>query len=151
MPAVSAAILAAGVLTAPLMAAHAQANSAMSEHASKAATQEETVEQRIATLRSELKITPAEENDWNAVAQTMRDNAAAMEKLANDKAAQSQQTVTAVQDLQTYAEFAQAHVDHLKLLTERFQTLYNMMPEQQRKRADQVFEQSHRAEQNNQG
>ena len=49
------------------------------------------------------------------------------------------QGVTAVEDLQTYQQFAQAHVDGLKNLIAAFQTLYASMPDQQRKLADDVF------------
>ena len=111
----------------------------------------ETIDQRIATLHTELKITPAEEADWKAVAQTMRDNADAMAKLAGDKQAQSPSAMTAVEDLQTYSTFAQAHVDHLKKLTSAFTTLYNSMPDKQKKLADQVFARSHHDAQNKQG
>ena len=47
--------------------------------------------------------------------------------------------MTAVQDLQTYQQFAQAHVDGLKNLTAAFSTLYDAMPDAQKKVADQVF------------
>jgi hypothetical protein len=56
-----------------------------------------------------------------------------------------------VQDLQTYSEFAQAHVDHLKQLTAAFETLYNAMPAAQKKIADSVFSRAHQQESGNQG
>ena len=141
------AVLGALMLTGPLLPAQAQTSSTAAPTAAPTAKQrqaaaaqhEETVEQRIRTLHAELKITPAEESDWQAVAQTMRDNAAAITKLADEKASQSQQGMTAVDDLQTYMQFAQAHVDGLKNLMASFQTLYNAMPDPQKKLADQVF------------
>ena len=114
------------------------------EHADRAEQRGETIEQRITTLHTQLKITPAEETKWQAVAQVMRDNAASMEKLASDKASQSQTEMTAVDDLQTYEQFAQAHVDGLKKLVASFQTLYDAMPQSQKKLADQVFDKSQR-------
>jgi hypothetical protein len=111
-------------------------------HQTRAQRKAETIDQRITALHSELKITPAEESDWQAVAQTMRDNATSIEKLAADRA--SQQNVTAVEDLQDYQKFAQAHVDGLTKLISTFQTLYTAMPDQQKKIADQVFQHSHR-------
>jgi chromosome segregation ATPase len=146
-----AAIISATLLAAPLAPALAQTSGAMSSMQSKAATHEETVDQRIATLRSELKITPAEESDWQAVAQTMKDNAAAMEKMASDKTTKSDETMSAVEDLHTYAQFAEAHVEHLKLLTMAFETLYNKMPDDQKKLADQVFARSRHEDTNGQG
>jgi hypothetical protein len=146
----AAALIGASLLAAPLAPALAQGTTApgassqsgtkMSARDTRAAARAETVEQRIATLHAELKITPAEESNWNAVAQAMRDNAQAMEKLVSDKA--SQTNMTAVEDLQTYQQFAQARVDGLKTLESSFQTLYNSMPDQQKKLADQVFQNS---------
>ncbi len=138
----ASALLAGAVLLAsPLRPALAQSPSAMSSHEASAAEHEDTIDQRINSLHAELKITPAEESKWQAVATTMRDNAASMEKLASDKAAEK--TMTAVEDLQSYQQFAQAHVEHLKKLTAAFETLYNTMPAEQKKTADAVFERSH--------
>jgi hypothetical protein len=148
---VTAATLGAALLLSPLAPALAQSDTKMADHASRAAAQEDTIEQRITTLHGELKITPSEETDWKAVAQTMRDNASAMAQLAAQKESQGQSGMTAVQDLQTYAEFAQAHVDHLKKLTSAFETLYDAMPAAQKKVADQVFERSHRQDSDHQG
>jgi hypothetical protein len=146
----SALLFGAVLLTSPLAPALAQSNSAMSAHEASATQHEDTIDQRISTLHEELKITPAEESDWQAVATTMRDNAAAMERLASDKAA-SAKSMTAVEDLQTYQQFAEAHVEHLKKLTAAFETLYNTMPAEQKKIADQVFDRSHHDEDRGRG
>jgi protein CpxP len=108
----------------------------------KAATdmKPETVEARITKLHADLKITPAEEPKWNDVAQAMRDNAAAMEKLVAEKRTQAPQTLTAVDDLKNYEEFAQAHLSGLKNLTSSFKSLYDAMPDAQKKNADVVFQ-----------
>jgi len=100
----------------------------------------ETVEQRITSLHVALKITPDEEANWTTVAQAMRDNAAAMEKLIAERTAQEPKGMTAVEDLQAYQKFAQAHVDGLKNLISAFDTLYNAMPDSQKKVADKVFQ-----------
>ncbi|SKA12082.1 LTXXQ motif family protein [Enhydrobacter aerosaccus] len=108
--------------------------------AAQAATssQPETVEQRITQLKTALKITPDQEPKWNAVAQAMRENAAAMDKLVKEKHAKDP-NMTAVQDLETYRDFTQAHLDGLKNLIPAFDALYNSMPDAQKKNADQVF------------
>ena len=137
-----AALMGATFLTTPLAAtrALAQAAPAATPVASAAAeTKGETVEQRITNLHAALKITPAEEAQWNGVAQAMRENAAAMDKLVATGRTTPPQNMTAVQDLQNYQQFAQAHVDGLKNLTSAFSTLYNAMPDAQKKVADQVF------------
>jgi hypothetical protein len=137
-----AVLCGAVLLTAPVALVHAQTGNAMADHQSRADAHAETIEQRITTLHGELKITSAEESDWQAVAKTMRVNASAMQKLAATKASESQAGMTAIEDLQTYTDFAQAHADGLKKLTASFQTLYEAMPAEQKKIADQIFEKS---------
>jgi protein CpxP len=100
----------------------------------------ETVEQRITQLKTALKITPDQESKWNAVAQAMRDNAASMEKLVAAKRAIAPASMTAVDDLKTYQEFTQVRLDGLKNLTSAFKSLYDSMPADQKKNADQVFQ-----------
>jgi protein CpxP len=99
----------------------------------------ETVEQRITTLKTSLKITAGQEMGWTAVATTMRDNAAAMDKLVQTKRKMSPESMTAVDDLNTFQDFTQARMDGLKKLTSTFKTLYDSMPADQKKNADQVF------------
>ncbi|MBF0562672.1 MAG: Spy/CpxP family protein refolding chaperone [Alphaproteobacteria bacterium] len=103
-------------------------------------TKVETVEQRITNLHQALKITPDQESKWTDVAQAMRENAAAMQKLVSEKATQSPQNMTAVQDLKAYEKFTQAHADGLKNLIPDFEALYNFMPDPQKKIADEVFQ-----------
>ncbi len=151
LPALCAAAVSAMLAAAPAASAQpagdpSTTGGSSTHQESRADQAADTIEQRIASLHESLKITPAEEADWKAVAQTMRDNVDAMQKLAGEKGSQSS-TMTAVQDLQTYSAFAQAHVDHLKKLTSAFATLYNTMPAKQKKLADQVFARSHHDEQ----
>lgn len=137
-----AALLSAPLAAAPFFAAHAQtpaAPAATANPATAADERAETVEQRITKLHQELKITPEQETKWNDVAQAMRDNAANMQKLVAEKKKQAPQNMTAVDDLETYQKFAQAHVDGLKHLNSAFKSLYSAMPDPQKKNADQVF------------
>ena len=99
----------------------------------------ETVDQRIATLKTALKITPDQEPKWSKVATAMRENATAMDKLVTDKRAKAD-SMTAVDDLKTYQDFTKAHLDGLKNLTSAFKSLYDAMPADQKKNADQVFQ-----------
>ena len=69
----------------------------------------------------------------------MRDNASAMEKLVQTKRAIAPASMTAVDDLMTYEEFTKVRLDGLKNLTSAFKSLYNTMPADQQKNADQVF------------
>jgi protein CpxP len=140
-----AALMGATFLATPLTATGALAQAAATPTPAAATATEtkgETVEQRITALHASLKITTAEETQWNGVAQAMRENAAAMDKLIAANRTSPPQNMSAVQDLQTYQQFAQAHVDGLKNLTAAFSTLYNAMPDDQKKVADQVFQTS---------
>ncbi len=102
----------------------------------------ETVEERIASLQKALKITSDQDAKWNAVAQAMRQNATAMEKLIAETRTTSPQSVSAVEDLNIYRKFAQAHVDGLKNLIDDFKALYDSMPAAQKQTADAVFKTS---------
>lgn len=96
------------------------------------------VDARIASLHKRLKITAAQEPQWQQVAQVMRDNAAQIEQLVKDRNAKLK-TMTAVDNLQTYSDIAQAHADGLKKLVPVFDTLYGSMSDAQKKTADEVF------------
>ena len=96
------------------------------------------VEQQIKNLHAQLKISPAEETQWAAVAKTMRDSAKDLDA-AIDKRASSRTTATAVDDLNAYGEITQSHADAVKKLASAFAPLYAAMPDDQKKTADDVF------------
>ena len=96
------------------------------------------VEQHIAELHSKLKITPSEESKWSDVAATMRANAAEMDR-AIDKREAGESTATAIDNLNSYAEIAQAHADGVKKLAGSFKGLYSVMTDDQKKLADETF------------
>jgi periplasmic protein CpxP/Spy len=135
------ALLSAPLIAAPLTLVHAQTTPTHPMQASPVAADErgETVEQRITQLHEQLKITPDLESKWNSVAQAMRDNAAGMDKLIAEKRQKGPTNMTAVDDLQTYQQLTQQHLDGLKNLTSAFKSLYDSMNDQQKKNADQVF------------
>jgi hypothetical protein len=147
-----AALLGATMLTSSMTAARAenpafqlaQASAPQSQAGTGATTSKgETVEQRITSLHASLKITPDEDAKWNDVAQAMRENASAMDKLVAESRTTPPQSMTALQDLQMYQKIAQAHVDGLKNLIASFSTLYSAMPDAQKKVADGVFRAAH--------
>jgi hypothetical protein len=107
--------------------------------AAATSTKPETVEQRVTALKTALKITPDQESKWEGVAKAMRENAAAMEKLVQEKKGKMA-NLNAVDDLKTYQEFTQARLDGLKNLISAFKTLYDSMPADQKKNADHVFD-----------
>jgi len=95
-------------------------------------------EQRIKDMHSKLKITATQEEQWNKVALIMSDNAKAMDTLTQARKDHAKE-MTAVDDLKSYGEIAEAHADGIKKLTPVFATLYDGMSEAQKKEADTLF------------
>lgn len=95
-------------------------------------------EARIKHLHDKLQITPAQEDMWNKVAAVMRDNAEKLTALAKDRAEKAK-TMTAIDDLNSYAEIAEAHEDGTKKLIPVFKALYDSMSDVQKKAADTEF------------
>jgi periplasmic protein CpxP/Spy len=119
----------------------ASADSSSSAMAAADAKRDGAVEKHIKELYVTLKITPAEEAQWNEVAATMRENAKDLDR-AIDKRVANAASATAIDDLNSYAAIAQAHANGVKKLASAFSGLYSVMSDAQKKEADQVF--SHR-------
>ncbi len=96
------------------------------------------VEARIKSLHDQLKITAAEETQWSAVAQAMRDNAKAVGTLVADRT-KGAKTMSAIDDLHSYQAIAKTHLDGINKLIPAFEALYAAMPDAQKKTADAVF------------
>ena len=98
----------------------------------------ERIEQRIARLHDELKITSAQESAWKDFAQVMRDNATAMHA-SIQKWMQNRDKMTAPESMKAYSDMAEEHVKALSKLSSVFDPLYNSMSPDQKKNADMVF------------
>jgi protein CpxP len=122
----------------PTANSHASADATHSMMKSGDAKRDAAVEQHIKDLHAKLKITAAEEPKWQEVADTMRENAKELDK-AIDKRESAMGSATAVDDLKSYAEIAQAHANGVKKLASAFSGLYSMMSDDQKKEADAVF------------
>ena len=96
------------------------------------------VDAHIAALHRQLQITPAEETQWAAFAQVMRDNAAQMDA-AFAQRGQTFEAMNAVQDMQSYAQIAEVQSANMQKLAVAFQSLYADFPAPQQKLADAVF------------
>jgi len=96
------------------------------------------VEARIKQLHDELNITQAQEDLWRPVTEVMRDNEKVMDALHKVRSQQAK-TMTAVEDVKSYAEIASAHADGLKKFTPVFEALYISMSDEQKKNADTIF------------
>lgn len=97
----------------------------------------------INNLHKRLMITSAQQSQWDAVAQVMRDNAQEIDRLASERAAK-RGSMNAVDDLNSYEAIADAHAEGLKKLVPAFAALYDSMSDAQKKNADQVFSQRSR-------
>ncbi len=93
--------------------------------------------ERINELHSKLKITPQQEEQWNKVAQVMRDNANTMQSLIQSR--KEQGTLNAVDDLKAYAKIQDAHAAGLNNFIAAFEPLYSSMSDEQKKIADALF------------
>ena len=100
--------------------------------------QEDRVEVRIKELHRQLKITPAQEPQWNAFAQVMLENAREVDAVLNERS-RNLHAMNAVEDLRSYEKLTDAHADGLKKLVPAFEALYETMSEDQKKTADAVF------------
>jgi hypothetical protein len=100
--------------------------------------EEAKLDAHIKSLHSELKITPAEEPDWQQFAAVMRANADDMNQAFQARATVG--TMTAPQNMQSYAALAQVHADGMQKLSAAFQTLYDTFPASQKAIADAVFQ-----------
>jgi periplasmic protein CpxP/Spy len=127
--------------TLPLTAAPpaAPAKPMTPAQAARARQEAAKVEQQIAELRRRLHITPAEQPQWAALAQTMRDNANHINELFEGRDAA--ENMNAVEDLKSHAAIAEAHARDLERLVPAFEALYDVMSSEQKRLADTAFRQ----------
>ena len=123
--------------SAPQAASGMAARTTADAHAAK---REAHVEQRIAYLHSQLKITAAQEPQWKTFADVMRTNGQNMSRLFRQRN-DAEQTQSAIDNMKQYAEIAQAHADDMKQLVDAFQPLYESFSPEQKKLADTTFRQ----------
>ncbi|WP_454731989.1 MULTISPECIES: Spy/CpxP family protein refolding chaperone [Cupriavidus] len=98
----------------------------------------DSVDTHISDLHTKLQITRSQEVQWQKVAQVMRDNASKMDSLRLVRA-DGAGSMTAVGDLKSYGEIADAHADGIRKLTPVFRELYNSMSDVQKRNADLIF------------
>jgi|SRR5271166_312443 len=117
--------------TAPGPANSTAAPSEPRHHATGRMMPGQFVDGRIAFLKAELKITPAQETQWQRVEAAMRENAKALDQTIT-AARQNLTNTDAVQRLELREQFAKVRVDNDARLLAAFKPLYaNLSPEQQ--------------------
>lgn len=94
-------------------------------------------DRQIADLRKRLAITPAQQPQFDAFAQAMRQNAQDMNALVQQE--QQNPKPNAVEDLRSAAKLAEAEAAGLKRLLPPLQALYDSLSDQQKRTADQVL------------
>jgi hypothetical protein len=95
------------------------------------------VEQEITELRDRLHITPAQQQQFDAFAETLRKNAQELDALMHEKG--QKPNANAVDDMRFYLQFTEAQAEGLKRLLPAFQALYDSLTDQQKRAADAVM------------
>jgi hypothetical protein len=98
------------------------------------------VDQRIRALQSQLGITEAQMPLWTAFAQAMRDNAASTDGLFAQRA-NAVASMSAVDNMHSYAQIARAYADNTEHLATAFDSLYASLTDTQKQAADTLFRQ----------
>jgi hypothetical protein len=98
------------------------------------------IEGRIAFMRAELKITDAQQAQWERVVAAMRDSARQMDQMAQQLRAQRGQTQSAVDRLDQRARFTATRAGTDKAFADAFKPLYASFSDDQKKSADDLFE-----------
>lgn len=96
------------------------------------------LETRISELHSKLQITPEQEKKWQDVAKVMHANAEKSREAVEEKR-KDEANLTAVADLNAYADIAELHAKNVRKLAKVFAGLYDSMSPDQKKIADGVF------------
>jgi hypothetical protein len=97
------------------------------------------IEGRIAFLKAELKITPAQEGQWNAVADAMRKSATQRQQLGEEMRNRGDKPVTAVDRLNFRQRMTEAEAANAKTFATTFAALYTSLDDAQKKQADDLL------------
>lgn len=101
------------------------------------------IEGRIAFLRAELKITPAQSAQFDKVAAVMRDNAKSaaqmVEQARAERTAAPNAAPDAVARMNQRLKFAEARVAGMKKFVDAFAPLYQSLSDEQKKSADELL------------
>ena len=92
----------------------------------------------IKSLHDQLKITTAQEEQWNKVVQVMQENATTMEALVKARR-EKQKNMNAIDDLKSYGGITEAHATGIRNFVAAFEPLYADMPDDQKQLADKVL------------
>lgn len=128
------------IIVSLLLAISPLASPAIAASHAPVQTEAQAADQRIQTLQAGLQITPAQTPQWTSFTQAMRDNATATDALFRERAT-SAGTMSAADNMKSYATVARAYADNTQKLSDAFQTLYNTLSDPQKQAADTMFRQ----------
>lgn len=97
------------------------------------------IEGRIAFLRTELKITDAQQAQWEKVAEVLRANAKAADQAVERMRSQPRRELSAVDRLEMQAQGAEARAKSAKALADAVKPLYDSFSPEQKKVADELL------------
>jgi protein CpxP len=123
--------------TAPGPANSTAAPSEARHHAMGRMMPGQIVDGRIAFLKTELKITPAQETQWQQVESAMRENAKNLDQSIST-ARQNRSGMDAVQRLELREQFAKMRADNDARLLTAFKPLYASLSPEQQQMANQL-------------
>jgi hypothetical protein len=99
---------------------------------------EDHIEGHIAFLKAELKITPAQEADWDKVTDAMRTDVSEFHD-ASRKYMNRKTEPTALESLTERTEFAELRAQGERRFLEVFKPLYSSLSASQKQSADELF------------
>jgi hypothetical protein len=141
--ALSAVILAAGIAaTAPALAQPAAPGASPDATQSQRARPlpGERIEARLAYAKAALKITPAQEAQWNDLAAVLRRHAAAMDQQAAQRhSAHHDQSVSAIERLTQRQTLMSEAAARMSEVLEAAKPLYAVLSDEQKKEADALL------------
>ena len=123
---------------APASAGPAAQNEAH-RHAQAWMTPGRLVEGRIAFLKAELKITPAQEAQWQPFAGAMRQNAQALDQVIGTARQHRGTAANAVDRMELGAQFAKVRADNAARLATAFRPLYADLSAEQQQTANALM------------
>lgn len=125
-------------IAAPAAAGDPSATGSAAVKAKPVAGHAATIEQRIKDMHAKLLISPAQQPQWDAFADVMRNNARNMDQTFRQRL-NTVSAMTAPENMQSYSQVAMSHAQDMQKLVPAFQTLYDTMSDSQKKTADEVF------------
>jgi hypothetical protein len=140
--ALSAVVLAAGIAAAPLAfgqpAAPAASETTQSQRARPLPS--ERIEARLAYAKAALKITPAQEARWNALADVLRRQATAMDQQVTRRRTENRdQPVSAIERLTRRQTMMAEAASRLNEVLDAAKPLYATLTDDQKKEADALL------------